>query len=528
MMDYTLEDLKNLSGDERLDAVSALFDKLLEDMEKNPTKYFLQETLIHEIGEWINLEYVFIDAPPGYGKSHFIKTDFYMYCKEHGYKMLYLLPRVDVKEQFKKEIGKDNKGDVITIQSYQAIEYSIKNGTTPDLNKYDFIILDEAHYFIADAPFNHFTDLSLKTIMESKTHKIFMTGTGEKLRKYLDGKGIIYGGKWFENENHIEKVTFYDSEDETAELMDICIRTNTKTIFFINDLEKAYKLYKKYKDNAIFNCSRYNWKYGKYISVDDMAELRKTETFSKTVLITTTALDVGFNITDPEINNIVLDGIASVDTIIQCVGRKRKTSPNDPVYVYIRNYTNKQLRGKMLTLERQKKMADFFLTHTTAEFLRKYPRKADKTNLIYDFSVDGIRYDKAVNEMMLVGINATIEELKEIMQVKPDGFAHYVNEKLNSLQLERWTDNNNDLCQYLDSMEGVEMLTKAERQPFIEKINIQRKGRLISSASALNEVFRTEYKLPYYIKVFSTHRSVTENGIQKKKAFRGVWIVVKT
>lgn len=81
---------------------------------------------------------LFVSAPTGKGKSHFIKNLFYDYCKEKGYKILYLLPRKVVKDGFIKELQAENKTDIITVKAYQEFE-QLEDLKMHELEKVDFV-----------------------------------------------------------------------------------------------------------------------------------------------------------------------------------------------------------------------------------------------------------------------------------------------------------------------------------------------------------------------------------------------------
>ena len=78
----------------------------------------------------------------------------YNYCKEHSMKILYLLPRQVVKDEFIKELQGDkeknepDKTDVIKVFTYQQFE---KKEIYPSFYPYDIIICDECHYFVSDS-----------------------------------------------------------------------------------------------------------------------------------------------------------------------------------------------------------------------------------------------------------------------------------------------------------------------------------------------------------------------------------------
>ena len=109
------------------------------------TKYISEIISEKEIAKWKN-QNILITAPTGAGKSYFIKNKLYDYALANNKKILYLLPRLDTVLQFRDEIQRDKKADVITIKSYQEIEKRELKKVETDLSNYDYIVVDECHY----------------------------------------------------------------------------------------------------------------------------------------------------------------------------------------------------------------------------------------------------------------------------------------------------------------------------------------------------------------------------------------------
>lgn len=493
------------------------------------TKYISEIISEKEIVTWEN-QNILITAPTGAGKSYFIKNKLYDYAVANNKKILYLLPRLDTVLQFRDEIQRGKKTDVITIKSYQEIEKRELKKVETDLSNYDYIVVDECHYFLSDSKFNFCTDISFNAILQIQNiTRVFITATSDKIRRYLTEEQKIELKEYkVEGENHISTLYFYKDDSAVNELMQYAVHSRNKAIFFINDVRKAYRLYKKYKDYAIFNCSRYNNQYRKHRCDSEMSDLIKNERFEKLILITTSALEVGFNILDTDIHNIVIDGIDDIDSIIQCIGRKRAKNTNDTVAVYIKEFSTHSLTARVNNMNRNIRMAKYFTNHTYAEVLEAFPRKVDKSNIIYDYIDSDGSIQKAINQLMLFETKSRIEEFTTIKAIKPHGFAEYVTAKLGLTGYELYDsgEKNNDLRMYLDAMVGVVMLEHSDRMQFVNNLKIKRKSKPVKSAKALNALFESEYNLEYRIRVFeTTRRFKNADGIQVKKKYKNAWKV---
>lgn len=230
-----------------------------------------------EARTWTAGSNVLISAPMGAGKSYFCKNTLYDLAKEVDGKILMLIHRSNCVEQFKYEIEADGKADVIDVITYQSLEYGKLHNTSKqiDLSKYKYVVSDEFHYFFNDSSFNNKTAVSFQMIMNSDSSiHVFMSATGEHMarymRKYIKDNGLENAIEYevpFDF-SFIKKLTFFHKDTTMEEFIKEGIEKGHKGIFFIQSAEKAYKLYSKYKNYCVFNCSANNGKYYEHVDKD--------------------------------------------------------------------------------------------------------------------------------------------------------------------------------------------------------------------------------------------------------------------
>ena len=78
------------------------------------------------------------------------------------------------------------------------------------------------------------------------------------------------------------------------------------------------------------------------------------------------------------------------------------------------------------------------------------------------------------------------------------------------------------LHSYLDRMNGVVMLNRADRKEFIDKLDVRQDGHRLKGVDSINAALK-ERRLPYQVKEFSTSRII--DG--KKKNFKAAWRIEK-
>lgn len=489
---------------------------------------------IDEIKSWNKCDIITIEAGTGQGKSYFIKNNLYALAKKDNKKILMLIHRTNCVNQFQMEIERDNKTDVIHIKTYQSLEYSYIRQREINLSEYQYIVCDEFHYHMQDATFNKFTDISLNMILEqTNAIRIFMSATGDNVRKYITNykKHDVIPYSIPANYDFISNLIFFNKDETMDKFIEQAVKENKKAIFFIQSAEKAFKLYNKYKEYCLFNCSKTNSNgYYKYVDTDKINEMLINECFEELILITTTAMDTGVNIIDKDLTQIVTD-IKDIGTLIQCIGRKRLQDMNDKIELYVKTINNKQLGGMSTQLRRKLERAKYLRTTSAHEYMIKYPRDYDKWNIIYNDFVEGDKGLSTLRINELIYFKCTIDgALIDMMKKEEFGYCKYLARLFGfydadmgyQYTLIEENDDKMKLEEYLEEIVGEVMLTVANRKELIEKINVKQNGKVLKSLDILNSALR-EQGLDYYIKQFET--SKMENG--KKKNYKSAWKVMK-
>lgn len=479
----------------------------------------------NEIKKWSDNEVITITAGTGAGKSYFIKNVLYAFAKLNEKKILFLVHRSNCANQFKEEIEKDNKADTIIIKTYQYYESMIKNKKPIDLSEYKYIVADEFHYFLSDSSFNIITDTSLNLILNANSIKILMSATGSDIKNYIKTRKNIntIDYKLPIKYKFIKALSFYSSDNTLDTFAKDCIASSEdKGIFFIQSAKKAYEFYIKYKDNAIFNCSKSNKDYYKYVDINKIDDMLRNERFESKMLITTTCMDAGVNIIDKDVRHIVCD-VKDTGTLIQCLGRKRLCK-DEQIYVYIKSISNKSLGGIKGQLNVKFNKANYLMTHTVKEYLKEYPRSnaKDYYNLVYDDITDSDdKCTKRINELMYCKIVCDLSEIDTMLQYGKYGYNKYMNEEIFK-RSKRYTLLEEDfkmskLELYLDSVVD-KKLFKEEQQELIEMFNIRDNRNRLQKSPKLFNVYLEDNKFPYLI---------INKQIRIENKRKTVWIVSK-
>ena len=162
--------------------------------------------------------------------------------------------------------------------------------------------------------------------------------------------------------SHIKKLTFFREKEQLENIAAQVINSNRKAVFFIQSAEKALELYKKFKDDMTFSCSKGNPKYKKYMDEALIDSIADNCTFGNAVLVTTAALDSGFTLKDSAIDTIVVD-MLEPETVIQCVGRKRPINDDDKIDLYIRGRTNEEVNRSLQQMTQDIKSVNLFFAN---------------------------------------------------------------------------------------------------------------------------------------------------------------------
>lgn len=487
---------------------------------------------VNDLESWTAKNIIIISAGTGAGKSYFVKNIVYKYAKSEGKKILFLIHRSNCVTQFKQEIERDDKANTIDIMTYQRIENDIlQSDKHINFEQYAYIVCDEFHYFIADATFNHTTDISFAEILKANNCiKIYMSATGEDVEKYFDSylsnkqKKMMRKYELPPDYSYVENLTFFSQYDDISYLAEKIINENKKAIIFIQSVDKAYKLYKKYSQYSLFNCSRYNESY-KYVDEEKINTMLKNECFEENLLITTGCFDAGANIVDREVKYIVAD-IKDIGTLIQCLGRKRIIDSDDTVQFFIKTLTNQQLSGLKRSMCKEIEMAEFLQTHNTQELIQTYPRQIDKSQIIYDDTKSNKQRNmstKKVNKMMLAKKKSDIELYTQMMK-EPYGYCKYLSRYLKIYPYNIFSKDHSLIAFLEDCVKNNSiMLQVKDRKPLIDKLNLKVNRRKVKGMKSINEILK-EFNIPYKVVCFETTRHIQDKlGKTVKKKYKAAW-----
>lgn len=471
---------------------------------------YVQDIIGQAYKEWKKEDNILINCGTGQGKTYFVKNILKDYCKQNNLKILYLCNRTNLKKQVKNDIEQDN---TITVLTYQKIERTVLERI--NLDNFDYIICDEAHYFFTDASFNRTTDLSFEWIVSNNACKILMTATAWSLKKYFKEYNISlnYTYELETDYSYIKKIICF-KKSETIEGIIENIPQDEKILFF-SGCKRALEISKKYK--GAFICSQWNDKYKKYMDEEELKNITQNSSFNNHLLCTTTALDNGVNIIDKDVKHIILD-VVDRDTFIQCLGRKRIIE-NEKITLYFADVSNKRINGFRTKIVNSLNEADSLIKHGDIKYTDfNYKRVTDK-RIIDDIVIDG-KIHKQVNKCMYAKFKNDLVLYSALSDKKLNSInkgrvfqsiiANQLKVKLHDIEELEIIKEMLSLEETLGSIVG-KKLFKEEKKQLIEFIGLKdARGRLQKSIGQLNE-YLIENKLNYVINEGKERSRKSEN-----------------
>lgn len=316
---------------------------------------------------------IFLSAHTGSGKTFFILNELVRFAALKGKKILYLVNRSILKEQIQEKVNtevksrlrrdkgivSENLANVIDIKLYQTLEDECKR--YPDYKnqeQYDYIIADECHYFMEDATFNTYTQLSYEWIMKKRDNAvlIFISATIDRMKRYiLDDNGIRENDNVEKLEKRIkvmrgdldmgDLVKSYDMKTDyshvevsllrkTEEIVELVETDNAKWLIFVDSIEKGRKIEALLKEKAIdvafitAESKRDEELFGM------VQKIGTKEKYEQKVLIATSVMDNGISIKDFELRKLIIMAVTK-EQFIQMLGRKRLSSDSEKLKLFI-------------------------------------------------------------------------------------------------------------------------------------------------------------------------------------------------
>lgn len=444
---------------------------------------------LSEIEKWTKGDIVIIQARTGDGKSYFSKNILFEHAKANNKRILFLVNRSNCYNQFLDEIIQEKKNDFLDIKTYQKLEYDGLNKQVGcNLTKYDYIICDEFHYFLNDSTFNDKTDVSFDQIMQNNNSvKIFMSATGQNMGRYIKENIKLYiNPESIKVINYnlpikfdfVKKLSFFYEEETFDELIEEFINQKTKAIFFIQNLEEAYELYKRHRKHCLFNCGKTNKKFYRHVKKEKISKMLKDEMFEELILITTTCMDSGVNIKDVNLKNIVVH-IYDFETLIQCIGRKRLLDSDDGINLYVKYPDYRKFGGIKIENDNSIERINYLKTHTAKEYIKEYPRSAGFDRAIYDLYIeDKDSITKKINPLIEFKCRLVQEEIKQINLQDKSGYRKYLLKKLgiHNYELYEYKKRKIRVYKYLNEIKG-KTLNKQEQEKLTDIFNIKDSSR---------------------------------------------------
>ncbi|QUG43057.1 hypothetical protein KD050_07410 [Psychrobacillus sp. INOP01] len=484
---------------------------------------YVAEKIGNEYISWKLGDLVTITAGTGKGKSQFIKNELYNLAKSKKVKILFLVHRANTLRQFEVKLKSENKDDFIELMLYQELQRKILEKQPIDLTKYHYIVCDEYHYFSNDSNFNKYTDVALDALLAHREQAtiVLMSATNYFIKQYIKEslKIDVINYEIEISYDFIKSLEFYITEEELSKRLDYLVQNNIKSIIFMDSAKKSYEVYKQFKEISMFVCSEGNTNFAPKMDKDKKVKLLSSQKFDDLFLFTTQTLDAGVSIFDDDLDCIVAD-IGDIETLIQCLGRKRLENEDDHVKLLLRNRTSSILGNDSKRLTNQLQHVTFLKENGENAYAQNYYRNADEFQIVYYEPLGNGTYELRINDLAYKNIlykKQIIEDIKS----KPSGYMEYIEElfnKTDSILHDRYL--NKKARELLDKYykESIVIENKEAKNEFAEILDFKSSNGFVKTIVPINRELGKK-RTPYRIECYDSRR----NGIGDKKA----WIVKK-
>ena len=510
-------------------------------------KYISDLITKEEMEKWKNDDIIAITSGTGTGKSYFTTKKVTKFAKERGERILFLVPRSSIAEQLKLEL--DLEDTHITVTTFQWLETSLRKEVSV-YKTFDYIIMDEAHYFLEDSQFNLETESSFQWVMNQDVKRILLSATSKSILTYLGlmKKEINQHYSIENNFSTLKKIVFLEYEkDNKVELLTSILKKipkKEKALVFTRTIEEALELFETFQQSATLYFSEHNKRYARkrnLINKSEYQQLLKTGKIPKQIFITTSVLEAGVTIRDKNLKHIILES-AYETNLIQSIGRKRIIDSEDTFTLYLSDFSAKQLNGHIQVCRRQKDILDDFLSYENPkDFLKQYPHLRDTNgNPIHGITLEHseetstleLRLSKPFYSFLIQRMDY-LNKVKDFSEI--DGYKNYFANLLNKDIIKECTTmtlNKKEfsLYEYLDSFIGYRIYEKDEKSELIERINYRVNGRIIRSPKQLSEGLK-KMNMPYIITSAKDRQTIIESwGTKVKNPYfnKTYWSVFST
>ena len=513
-----------------------------------PSDKHLSDIIGTEYSRWVPGDVIFENVRCGCGKTKSF-LDALDYYKREQIKVLYVASREQLMRQTKlsvaKKLGseyddyppeyldpiKDISGFVY-FESYQSLSLTYSNGGDyrPDVfngkNKV-VVYLDECHWLTSDALFSSQPENFMPGLIRQFPNAIlvFMTATdwdcfeviADMLPQRNKPKFINGYAHWDGGHNGVKFDSVYLSEpsklnaecysfNELEELVTKIAGSDSKWLILVKSKKEAEKFKEMLNEVQVEDAEIIGRETGGFTMTDEARSEKKNisllERFNCRVLLTTPILDVGTNVNDRELKNVVVDVWDPVQAV-QFVGRKRG---NDRFSLFFHNLGIDKVKELLVKrvdepLQRMKELVEA----SDAEVSSRNDELAEEIKAGRIYSRNGKLCYNRLARKKLLNLRRYLRHVlwevdkygeQSLLAHQAELFGHTLGECQDILQETKQTKRN-ELINYLESLEGKE-LGKEEYIEFCKKFDdlLTRltgkkwhRGAVMYQETKLNEIF---------------------------------------
>ena len=349
-----------------------MFEQALGKDERVCQGQYVTDAIGEDYKNWSIWNPALIEAPTGSGKNTFVVNTLADYAASMNKCVLLLSNRTAISLQQRKALWKKYYGNypissedlrrMHTIGNILLYSYQEVCSYEQELSNYliHYVVMDEAHFFFADARFNAETEKIFRWLVSGFRNviRIYMTATPEQIEGAITsyeaevhrerGKDAIKAFRAFMTHQdtsncklicyrmkpNYDKITFqFFREWETV--CDCIAQTFEEEkwiVFVLNEGEKdvirRLLIQKKVKTKEIAYVDAERKESKSYQDI-----IRKDK-FDAQVLISTIVLDNGINLVDPKLRNVVIQSYDQI-SMVQMAGRKRRDRLMTKVYIKV-------------------------------------------------------------------------------------------------------------------------------------------------------------------------------------------------
>lgn len=372
-----------------------------------------------------------------------------------------------------------------------------------------YFIFDEIHYLIADASFNKQTNdiFEFMSKHQKQCHFVLISASADYVWEFLS-KGTEVGDKVHEAMSYSKFINYYipDNFDHVkkhyhygriTQLINIIRNTDGKIIVGSNDMKTWRTLLKEFGEDVTFvqsefepedEVARENWLTRQEVFVKPTAHnyhtSNKGDYFDSKILCTTSALDNGVSIIDPQ-------------NAIKCVFCEF-THPMS-IYQFIGRVRREQGNGELANINMFYKVPkqDEFFKHVNNLMGRGKVNQLPDVKAMNDMQKQALKYDVRLKHKLSLMI---IDKRKELLEYnfkemyldvfyhgevfKQPVKIHNATQYMKDLGIEIKEQIKEDLTQYrIDLLEQhLDMkLSSKEFKDLTEKLNFRRDGRMLKN-----------------------------------------------